>query len=121
MDRLCDDMVTMGVQRTGGFFGTAMKQPAGQRHHYLAMGVYDRLRAYGLEPSVVATVASCTSLLMSESPDAPSSSSESYSFRACNLACTCFIIARATPSFRAYMTVRSLFAQQSDWSIPATS
>merc|ERR1719379_2869666 len=53
VEELVDDMAQQGVQRTLAFYEATMKQLAGQRHHRLALAMYDRMNADGLVPSAV--------------------------------------------------------------------
>lgn len=99
---LIDDMVQEGVARSLGFYESALKQLAGQKHFGHALAVYDRLAADGLEPSAI----TCSCLI--------SFAAEAGQYqRAINFYEKLSKI--TTPSIRAYMTVLRVHAKQRDW------
>jgi pentatricopeptide repeat protein len=103
VERLIADMIALDVHRPVSFYETTMKQLAGQKQHHLALAVYDRLSADGLEPSVVTY-----SCLVHFAADVGQPDRAFEFFEKLRLL--------STPSIRAYMTVLRLYSQQSDWS-----
>lgn len=99
---LLDDMDTLGVARTVSFYEDTMKQVASQKLHRLALNVYDRMRADGLQPSP--TMLSC--LL-------------NFAFHVgLNQQAVDFFVelsAQSTPSIRAYMTIMRVYAAMQNW------
>jgi pentatricopeptide repeat protein len=102
VERLVADMVALNCSRPVSFYESTMKQLAGQKQHRLALAIYDRLCADGLEPSVVTY-----SCLIHFAADVGEVDRALKFFER--------LQALSTPSIRAYMTVLRLFAQQSDW------
>lgn len=102
VERLVDDMVQLSVTRSCAFYESTMKQLAGQKHYRLALNIYDRLCADGLEPSAV--TCSC---LVSFATEIGEHKRALHFFDK--------LSSMTTPSIRAYMTVLRVHAQQQDW------
>lgn len=103
IDEIITDMISQGVPRSLAFYESAMKQIAGQKLFQLALKIYDRLAADGLEPSPVTY--SCLVRFAAEVGELN---------RAVNffekLSAT-----STTPSIRAYMSVLRVHAKRKDW------
>jgi pentatricopeptide repeat protein len=97
-----DDMDKAGVVRTVGFFEGLMKVLACQKNFRVALTVYDRMEADGLQPSVV--TCSCVVRFAAEVQEF-------------DRAISCFnrLASMTTPSIRAYMTILRVHARKSDW------
>eukprot|EP00929_Paragymnodinium_shiwhaense_P013642 TRINITY_DN121492_c0_g1_i1.p1 TRINITY_DN121492_c0_g1~~TRINITY_DN121492_c0_g1_i1.p1 ORF type:complete len:506 (-),score=166.98 TRINITY_DN121492_c0_g1_i1:78-1595(-) len=102
VERLIDDMIQLSVSRSCSFYESTMKQLAAQKQYRLALWVYERLQADGLEPSAV----TCSCLV--------SFANEVGEYK---LAVGFFqkLSAMTTPSIRAYMTILRVHGQQQDW------
>eukprot|EP00408_Alexandrium_pacificum_P056711 CAMPEP_0171174576 /NCGR_PEP_ID=MMETSP0790-20130122/10797_1 /TAXON_ID=2925 /ORGANISM="Alexandrium catenella, Strain OF101" /LENGTH=501 /DNA_ID=CAMNT_0011639451 /DNA_START=92 /DNA_END=1597 /DNA_ORIENTATION=+ len=102
IEEIMDDMADQGVTRPLSFYESTMKQLAGQKQYHLALSVYDRLAADGLEPSAV----TCSCLIsfaveIGELQRALGFFEKLSSF--------------TTPSIRAYMTVLRVYGRRQDW------
>jgi len=102
VENIVDDMMHHQVPRPVCFYESAMKQLAGQKQHQLALNVYDRLHADGLEPSPVTF--SCLVSFAAEVGD----------FKRA-IAFFEKLASMTTPSIRAYMTALRVLAKQRDW------
>lgn len=102
VERIIEDMITLSVGRSCSFYESTMKQLAAQKQYRLALWVYGRLQADGLEPSAV----TCSCLV--------GFANEVGEYK---LAATFFekLATMTTPSIRAYMTILRVHAQQQDW------
>merc|ERR1719498_1310024 len=79
-----------------------MKQFAGQKHYTLALNMYDRLVADGLEPSAV----TCSCLISFAAEIGELDRAAAFFQKLSSL---------ATPSIRAYMTMLRVHAKRQDW------
>lgn len=102
VEELVDEMTQQGVQRTLGFYEATMKQLAGQRHHRLALAIYDRLASEGLSPSAV----TCSCLVSFAAEAGEYERAIAFFEQLSTL---------AVPSIRAYMTVLRVYAKRQDW------
>lgn len=102
VDSILDDMAQQGVQRPPWFYESTMKQLAGQSRYQLALSVYERMAADGLEPSAV--TCSCLVSFAAEVGELQ---------RAVGFFET--LSSLVTPSIRAYMTVLRVHGKQRDW------
>jgi pentatricopeptide repeat protein len=103
VERLVDDMVHQGVTRSAAFYESTMKQLAGQKYYRLALNIYDRLQADGLEPSAV----TCSCLISFATELGEHKRALDFFEK---------LSSKTTPSIRAFMTVLRVHAQQQDWS-----
>lgn len=103
IDEIIADMISQGVPRSLAFYESAMKQVAGQRLFHLALEIYDRLAADGLEPSPVTY-----SCLISFALEVGELSQALGFFDRLSATST-------TPSIRAYMSVLRVHAKRKDW------
>mmetsp|Transcript_45344 Transcript_45344/g.144547 ORF Transcript_45344/g.144547 Transcript_45344/m.144547 type:complete len:522 (-) Transcript_45344:104-1669(-) len=99
---LIDDMIQYGVSRPLVFYESAMKQLAGQKHYHLALSIYDRLVADGLEPSAV----TCSCLISFAAEVGEFQRAAGFFEKLASL---------TTPSIRAYMTVLRVHGRRQDW------
>lgn len=102
VEGLLDDMSKQDVARSLGFYESAMKQLAGQKHYHLALSMYDRLVSDGLEPSAV--MYSCLINFAAEVGELQRALGFFKSLSSIS-----------TPSIRAYMTVLRVHAKRQDW------
>jgi len=102
VERLLDDMVSQGVARPLHFYESTMKQLAGVKKYKLALSVYDRLAADGLQPSAVTL-----SCLINFSVEVGELQRAISFFKA--------LSSVNTPSIRAYMTVLRVHSMRQDW------
>jgi len=102
MKSIIDHMTGQSIQRTPVFYESAMKLLAGQKQYRLALDVYGRLVADGLEPSTVTR--NCVINFAVEVGDL-------------NQAIKLFeeLAAVTTPSIRSYMTLLRVYAKRKDW------
>ncbi|CAE7653811.1 unnamed protein product [Symbiodinium sp. CCMP2456] len=105
VERLLDDMVAQGVARPLQFYESTMKQLAGVKKYKLALAVYDRLSADGLQPSAVTL-----SCLINFAVEVGELNRAIQFFKVLSTV--------STPSIRAYMTVLRVHSMRQDW--PAT-
>lgn len=108
VEEIMEDMIHQGISRPLLFYESTMKQLAGQKHYHLALAVYDRLEADGLEPSAV--TCSCLINFAAEIGELDRA--------------ICFfkkLAATTTPSIRAYMTVLRVHGRRQDWSSSLTT
>jgi len=98
-----DDMVSTRIDRSLGFYESAMKMLASKKCYKEALSVCTRLEEDGLEPSPVTL--SCLINFAVESGE----SDRAIGFFN-RLASTC------TPSIRAYMTILRVHSRRQDWS-----
>merc|ERR1719223_1969418 len=96
------DMVAQGVGRPLCFYESTMKQLAGQKQYHLALAVYDRLTADGLEPSAV----TCSCLIGFAAEVGELQRAVAFFERLSTI---------TTPSIRAFMTVLRVHAKRHDW------
>lgn len=99
---LLDDMISHGVARPLSFYESIMKQAAGLRLHSLALQVYDRLEADGLQASAV----TCSCLIGFAAEVGELDRAVSF-FE--------MLSRTTTPSIRAYMTILRVHAKQKNW------
>lgn len=97
-----DDMASHGVARTLSFYESVMKQAAGQKLHALALRVYDRMQADGLQASSVTL-----SCLVGFAADVGELDRAVTFFES--------LANATTPSIRAYMTVLRVYSKQRNW------
>lgn len=102
VDGLLDDMIKQGVCRPLAFYESAMKQLAGQKHYHMALSMYDRLVADGLEPSAV----TCSCLISFAAEVGELQRAIRFFEKLSSI---------TTPSIRAYMTVLRVHAKRQDW------
>mmetsp|Transcript_9795 Transcript_9795/g.27635 ORF Transcript_9795/g.27635 Transcript_9795/m.27635 type:complete len:496 (-) Transcript_9795:88-1575(-) len=102
IEDIMDDMVHQGVNRPLVFYESTMKQLAGQKHYHLALAVYDRLSADGLEPSAV----TCSCLISFAAEIGELQRAVGFFEKLSSL---------TTPSIRAYMTVLRVYGRRQDW------
>jgi len=102
VEGIIDDMVHQGVKRPLFFYESTMKQLAGQKHYELALAVYDRLSADGLEPSAV----TCSCLISFAAEIGELQRAVGFFEKLSSL---------TTPSIRAYMTVLRVYGRRQDW------
>lgn len=102
IEALFDDMAQHGVARPLNLYESTMKQLAGQKQYSVALSIFNRLEADGLEPSPVTY--SCLIGFASEVGEL-------------NRAVTFFqrLAALTTPSIRAYMMILRVHAKRQDW------
>eukprot|EP00439_Symbiodinium_sp_Y106_P077413 s157_g16.t1 len=105
VERLLDDMVAQGVARPLQFYESTMKQLAGVKKYKLALAVYDRLSADGLQPSAVTL-----SCLINFAVEVGELNRAIQFFKVLSTV--------SKPSIRAYMTVLRVHSMRQDW--PAT-
>mmetsp|Transcript_91179 Transcript_91179/g.212120 ORF Transcript_91179/g.212120 Transcript_91179/m.212120 type:complete len:512 (+) Transcript_91179:144-1679(+) len=103
VDDIIDDMIHQGISRPLLFYESTMKQLAGQKHYHLALTVYDRLAADGLEPSAV----TCSCLISFAAEIGELQRAAGFFQKLSSL---------TTPSIRAYMTVLRVYGRRQDWS-----
>jgi len=103
IEDIMDDMVHQGVNRPLVFYESTMKQLAGQKHYHLALAVYDRLSADGLEPSAV----TCSCLISFAAEIGELQRAVGFFEKLSSL---------TTPSIRAYMTILRVYGRRQDWS-----
>lgn len=102
VEGLLDDMAKQNVARSLAFYESAMKQLAGQKHYHLALSMYDRLIADGLEPSAV----TCSCLISFAAEVGELQRAIGFFEKLSSI---------TTPSIRAYMTVLRVHAKRQDW------
>jgi len=102
VEEIIDDMAQQGVNRPLLFYESTMKQLAGQKHYHLALAVYDRLAADGLEPSAV----TCSCLISFAAEIGELQRAVGFFEKLSTL---------TTPSIRAYMTVLRVYGRRQDW------
>lgn len=102
VEGLIDDMVQQGVARPLAFYESAMKQLAGQKHYHMALNMYDRLVADGLQPSAV----TCSCLISFAAEVGELQRAIGFFEKLSSL---------TKPSIRAYMTVLRVHAKRQDW------
>lgn len=102
IEGIIDDMTVQGVVRPIVFYESAMKQLAGQKHYHLALNMYDRLVADGLEASAV----TCSCLINFAAEVGELDRALSFFKKLSTL---------TVPSIRAYMTVLRVHAKRQDW------
>lgn len=102
IEGIIDDMAAQGVVRSLVFYESAMKQLAGQKHYHLALSIYDRLAADGLEPSAV----TCSCLVSFAAEVGELQRAIGFFEKLSSI---------TTPSIRAYMTVLRVHAKRQDW------
>lgn len=102
VEAVIDDMKVQGVGRPLVFYESAMKQLAGQKHYHLALNIYDRLVADGLEPSAV----TCSCLISFAAEIGEFQRAADFFQKLSSL---------TTPSIRAYMTVLRVYGKRQDW------
>lgn len=102
VEDIMDDMVQQGISRPLLFYESTMKQLAGQKHYHLALAVYDRLAADGLEPSAV----TCSCLISFAAEIGELQRAVGFFRKLSSL---------TTPSIRAYMTVLRVYGRRQDW------
>ncbi|CAE7036676.1 unnamed protein product, partial [Symbiodinium natans] len=105
VERLLDDMITQGVARPLHFYESTMKQLAGVKKYKLALAVFDRLSADGLQPSSVTL-----SCLINFAVEVGELNRAIQFFKV--------LATVSTPSIRAYMTLLRVHSMRQDW--PAT-
>jgi pentatricopeptide repeat protein len=97
-----DDMATLGIEKTIGFYESTMRLLASKKLYKEAISVCSRLEADGLEPSTVTL--SCLINFAAEIGD--SDRAVEFFNR---------LAATSTPSIRAYMTVLRVYSRRPDW------
>lgn len=102
VEAIIEDMADQGVARPLAFYESTMKQLAGQKQYHLALSVFDRLSADGLQPSAV----TCSCLIGFAAEVGELQRSVSFFERLSSM---------TTPSIRAYMTVLRVHAKRQDW------
>lgn len=102
VEDIINDMAQQGVNRPLLFYESTMKQLAGQKHYHLALAVYDRLAADGLEPSAV----TCSCLISFAAEIGELQRAVGFFEKLSSL---------TTPSIRAYMTVLRVYGRRQDW------
>mmetsp|Transcript_69322 Transcript_69322/g.224092 ORF Transcript_69322/g.224092 Transcript_69322/m.224092 type:complete len:499 (+) Transcript_69322:158-1654(+) len=102
VERIIEDMVQQGVSRPLVFYESAMKQLAGQKQHGLALNIYHRLVADGLEPSAVTY-----SCLINFAAEIGEFERAAAFFQK--------LASLTTPSIRAYMTMLRVYGRQGNW------
>mmetsp|Transcript_6710 Transcript_6710/g.18417 ORF Transcript_6710/g.18417 Transcript_6710/m.18417 type:complete len:497 (-) Transcript_6710:158-1648(-) len=102
VEDIIHDMVQQGISRPLLFYESTMKQLAGQKHYHLALRVYDRLAADGLEPSAV----TCSCLISFAAEIGELQRAAGFFEKLSSL---------TTPSIRAYMTVLRVHGRRQDW------
>eukprot|EP00421_Protoceratium_reticulatum_P020500 CAMPEP_0168393782 /NCGR_PEP_ID=MMETSP0228-20121227/19195_1 /TAXON_ID=133427 /ORGANISM="Protoceratium reticulatum, Strain CCCM 535 (=CCMP 1889)" /LENGTH=489 /DNA_ID=CAMNT_0008407173 /DNA_START=109 /DNA_END=1575 /DNA_ORIENTATION=- len=102
VENLIDDMIQYSVPRPLAFYESTMKQLAGQKHYDLALNMYDRLVADGLEPSAV----TCSCLISFAAEVGEYQRAAAFFEKLASL---------TTPSIRAYMTVLRVHGRRQDW------
>merc|ERR1719401_3183685 len=99
---IVDDMTKLCVKRPLGFYEGTMKQLAGHKQYHIALRVYDRLAADGLEPSAVTF--SCLVGFAAEVNEGQRAIE--FFERLCKV---------TTPSIRACMIVLRVHGRRQDW------
>jgi pentatricopeptide repeat protein len=102
VDCIVADMTQEGIARPIMFYESAMKQLAKQKHYHLALGMYDRMVADGLEPSGVTL--SCLINFAAELGEL--NRAIAFFEQLCRI---------TTPSIRACMTVLRVHSKRHDW------
>lgn len=108
VEAVIDDMKQQGVGRPLVFYESAMKQLAGQKHYHIALNIYDRLVADGLEPSAV----TCSCLISFAAEIGEFQRAADFFQKLASL---------TTPSIRAYMTVLRVYGKRQDWQSSLTT
>mmetsp|Transcript_32012 Transcript_32012/g.73087 ORF Transcript_32012/g.73087 Transcript_32012/m.73087 type:complete len:528 (-) Transcript_32012:46-1629(-) len=99
---IVDDMVRHGIARPLEFYESAMKQLAGQKQYRMALSIYDRIIADGLEPSAI----TCSCLVSFAAEVGELERAIQFFEKLASI---------TTPSIRAYMTVLRVHAKRLDW------
>jgi len=102
LEEVLQDMADQGVERTLCLYESIMKQLAGLKQLRLALRIYDRLVAEGLEPSAVSY--SCLISFAAEVGEV--SRAVGFFDRLSEL---------TTPSIRAYMTMLKMYSKMLNW------
>jgi pentatricopeptide repeat protein len=102
LEEVLQDMADQGVERTLCFYESIMKQLAGQKQLRLALRIYDRLVAEGLEPSAVSY-----SCLISFAAEVGEVGRAIGFFEK--------LSELTTPSIRAYMTMLKIYSKMLNW------
>jgi len=102
LDEVLQDMKDHGIETTLCLYESIMKQLAGQRQLRLALSIYDRLVADGLEPSAVSY-----SCLISFAAEVGEAGRAIEFFERLSEV--------TTPSIRAYMTMLKIYSKMLNW------